>query len=205
MAGAKRKPYHHGDLFGALLAAAERLLRHGGIAELGMRAVAREVGVSHTAAQHHFGDMAGLLAELAAVGYRRLASALEATRDLAASERARRVALAKAYVDFARQNPALFALMFRHEMLDMRRPSLAQASGTALRALAGSLVGSAETVGELSRPSALRITAGWGFVHGLATLLVDKRLRGVLKATPMFDDPDDLVDAVLDATTLTQP
>jgi AcrR family transcriptional regulator len=201
---ARAKSYHHGDLFAALLAAAERVLRSDGIAKLGLRAIAREAGVSHTAAQHHFGDMAGLLAELAAVGYRRLAEALERSGEGATSGRARRVALSKAYVDFARRDAALFALMFRNELLDMRRPSLAHATGAALRAMIGPLAGSDETLGELSRIAAIRMTAAWAFVHGLATLLADKRLRGIVKATPAFRDPDELVDAVIEATTLTQ-
>ena len=56
----------------ALLAAAERVLRRDGIAGLGLRAIAREAQVSHTAPKHHFGDTTSLLSQLAAVGFRRL-------------------------------------------------------------------------------------------------------------------------------------
>ena len=64
------KPYHHGALPEALLAAAEAVLVRDGLAGLGLRAIAREAGVSHTAPKHHFGDTTGLLSELAAVGFR---------------------------------------------------------------------------------------------------------------------------------------
>ena len=59
--------YHHGALRDALLEAAERVLEHDGLAGLTLRAVAREAGVSHAAPTHHFGDLTGLVSELAAI------------------------------------------------------------------------------------------------------------------------------------------
>src|SRR5271167_3024696 len=70
------KPYHHGSLPHALLEAAEAVLRREGIGSLTLRVIAREACVSHTAPQHHFGDAAGVLSELAASGHRRLASVM---------------------------------------------------------------------------------------------------------------------------------
>src|SRR5262252_8981675 len=63
-------PYHHGALRDALLQAAERVLERDGLAGLTLRAVAREAGVSHAAPTHHFGDLTGLVSELAAIGFR---------------------------------------------------------------------------------------------------------------------------------------
>src|ERR1700710_2089607 len=71
-------PYHHGDLHEALLQAAERVLERDGIAGLTLRAVAREAGVSYAAPTHHFGDLTGLLSELAAIGFRRFNEAITA-------------------------------------------------------------------------------------------------------------------------------
>ena len=73
-------PYHHGDLHDALLAAAERVLERDGLAGLTLRAVAREAGVSHAAPTHHFGDLTGLVSELAAIGFRRFSAAMIAAR-----------------------------------------------------------------------------------------------------------------------------
>jgi len=39
-------------------------------------------------------------------------------------------------------------------------------------------------------------------VHGLATLLIEQRLRGIVKLTPAFDDPVELVDAVLEGVKM---
>src|SRR5882757_7569710 len=71
-------PYHHGDLHEALLKAAERVLERDGLPGLTLRAVAREAGVSHAAPTHHFGDLSGLLSELAAIGFRRFNEAMAA-------------------------------------------------------------------------------------------------------------------------------
>jgi AcrR family transcriptional regulator len=198
--GRAKRSYHVGDLRALLLGAGEKVLRRDGVAGLGMRSVTREAGVSHTAAKPHFGDLAGFRAELAAAGFDRLADALEATasHDLL---RARRVAIAKAYVHFASAHPQLFNLMFRHEMVDMTHPELVRATGRAMRALAGPLGGD-DAASILSREGALRIAAGWAYVHGLAILLTEKRLRGVLKRAPSFASLAELADAVLDSVEL---
>src|SRR3984957_5014105 len=75
LGGGKDAPYHHGALRDALLEAAERVLEREGLSGLTLRAVAREAGVSHAAPTHHFGDLTGLVSELAAIGYRQFNAA----------------------------------------------------------------------------------------------------------------------------------
>jgi AcrR family transcriptional regulator len=194
------RPYHHGSLPEALLAAAHSVLRRDGIAGLGLRSIAREAGVSHTAPKHHFGDTAGLLSELAAVGFRRLGEAMSTAALGAPDIRTRRNAIGMAYVHFAYENSALFGLMFRNEIIDMRRPSLAEASASAMRVMAPIVAlepSLAESPPTMSEDDAVRVTAAWAFVHGLATLLIDQRLRGILKRTMAFDDAVTLADATL--------
>ncbi|MDP1883319.1 MAG: TetR family transcriptional regulator, partial [Bradyrhizobium sp.] len=67
--GSEAAPYHHGALRDALLTAAETVLERDGLGGLTLRAVAREAGVSHAAPTHHFGDLTGLVSELAAIGF----------------------------------------------------------------------------------------------------------------------------------------
>ena len=54
------RTYHHGNLREALLTAAESALASGG--DLSLRALARQVGVSHAAPRRHFSDKQALLA-----------------------------------------------------------------------------------------------------------------------------------------------
>ena len=53
------RPYHHGDLRRAVLAAAVEAITESGPAGLSLRDLARRAGVSHAAPAHHFGDKAG--------------------------------------------------------------------------------------------------------------------------------------------------
>src|SRR6185436_14554936 len=100
-------PYHHGALRDALLQAAEKVLERDGLPGLTLRAVAREAGVSHAAPTHHFGDLTGLLSELAAIGYRQFNEAMVAANTTGSVEQ-KGLASAKAYVAFAQAHPGLY-------------------------------------------------------------------------------------------------
>src|SRR5262250_1370817 len=77
-AAKRAAPYHHGSLRVAMLRAAESILERDGIGGLTLRAAARQAGVSHAAPKNHFGDVMGLLSDLAAVGFARFRAAMEA-------------------------------------------------------------------------------------------------------------------------------
>ncbi|HEY1178076.1 MAG TPA: WHG domain-containing protein [Phytomonospora sp.] len=104
------RPYHHGDLRAALLAAAERTVRENGAAALSLRELARDVGVSHAAPGRHFKDRQALLDALALTGYERLIAGLEKARGDSTRERVD--ALASAYLNFAVDNPELLRIMY---------------------------------------------------------------------------------------------
>src|SRR3982751_4845431 len=132
-------PYHHGALRDALLQAAERVLERDGLAGLTLRAVAREAGVSHAAPTHHFGDLTGLLSELAAIGFRRFNEAMVAARNSETHPLMKGMANAKAYVAYAQASPGMYGLMFRTERIDMTRPSLHEAATASFAGLASAV------------------------------------------------------------------
>jgi AcrR family transcriptional regulator len=70
-------------------------------------------GVSHAAPKNHFGDVMGLLSDLAAVGFARFRATMEAHVRKSDPARARLEAIGRGYVTFARAHPDLFLLMFR--------------------------------------------------------------------------------------------
>ena len=193
------RPYHHGDLRTAVLAAAEKILEKDGVDALTLRAVARAVGVSHTAPKNHFGDLEGLLSELAAVGYLRYGEALSDAMDEAGADpRLRMRAMGRAYVGFARAHPGMFLLMFRSERLDMTLPALQEAIESTRRALRVATTSVASVTPVQPLQLAARATASWALVHGFAMLLLDGRLRNTLASLPETS-VDILLDAVLDA------
>ncbi|MBM3523194.1 MAG: WHG domain-containing protein [Alphaproteobacteria bacterium] len=192
--------YHHGDLRAALLAAAERILERDGLAGLTLRAAARETGVSHAAPKNHFGDLAGMLSDLAAAGFDRLAETMRAAVRDAAAPGAGMKAMGGGYVAFARRYPALFVLMFRGERLDMRRPGLRKSAMDAMQLLVGA-VGErrGETVdATLTLEQAAQVAGAWSLVHGFALLLIDGRLQPLAARLPAGTDMDALLAAVLD-------
>ncbi len=191
-AAAAARRYHHGDLHATLLRLALDMLEQHGVEGLTLRALAREAGISHAAPKNHFDDLTGLLSEVAAVGYARLADALEEAAAGAPDDpRRRMVALGHAYVARAHAQPGLFRLMFRDACLDFQRPALRDASARSrsvmLDALSHGPRGEAPGAGSKAGAKAgadagleVALVAAWSLVHGYAVLLTDGRLDRAL-------------------------
>lgn len=190
--------YHHGSLREALLQAAERILERDGIQRLTLRAAAREAGVSHAAPKNHFGDMTGLLSELAAVGFERFVATMQGDVGEEESPDRRLGAIGHGYVAFARAHPDLFLLMFRSERLDLSRPALRAAIDASARVLSGAVGARRGEKAEatLTLPQAASFVAAWSLVHGFAMLLLDGRLKPVLARLPAGVDADALLSAI---------
>lgn len=194
------QPYHHGDLHGALLAAAKRVADRDGLNGLTLRAVAREAGVSHAAPAHHFGDITGLLSELAAMGFEAFSAQMGAAPCDGEPSGEAAQHKARAYVAFARDNPCLFQLMFRAERLDHTRPALQAASQKAFAKLAmivGERRGEDIDLDHLTLAQAAGIARIWSLVHGFAMLYLDGRLQHVLDAAPPGTTAEMLLAAMM--------
>ena len=204
-------PYHHGDLHDALLQAAERVLERDGISGLTLRAVAREAGVSHAAPTHHFGDLTGLLSELAAIGFRRFNEAMVAARATDTLPMMKAMAGAKAYVAYAQARPGMYGLMFRNERLDMTRPSLHEAATASFEGLASSVGAgrherlTGEALETLTLDQAAAIARNWSLVHGFTMLLLDGRLGDILHRLPADTTPEQLLNAMMIAAVAPRP
>ena len=167
MTASTKSNYHHGDLRAALLTTAMGMLERG--EPFSIRAVAREAGVSPAAPYRHFPDREALESALAAQGLRDLKADLTRDRELPGNvdELAE---LGVAYVEFALRRPALFRLMFGNECdheLDERVRAAAE-----VHQLLGSAI---SRVLHSSEPIDLAV-GGWGLVHGLACLYMDRKL-----------------------------
>lgn len=169
----RARPYHHGDLRPALVAAAVAVIDEDGLPAATLRGVARRAGVSHAAATYHFGDKAGLLTAVAVDGYRLLADELGRTWRSTGSA----LEVGAAYVRFALSRRPYFTVMYQPDLLHADDPGLVAARSVT----AGPLYG-----GE--SPTRERLAAGaaaWSIVHGLATLWLSGNLPPALG-----DDPE---------------
>ncbi len=105
------RKYHHGNLRGAILEAAYRIVDSEGVEAVRMRALAREVGVSSAAPFRHFADKQVLLDALA----EKAGTELDLKLDEAAADCHDALtqfrAMTVAYVRFAAEHPALFDLI----------------------------------------------------------------------------------------------
>src|SRR3954468_21082382 len=154
---ATARPYHHGNLRPALLAAAERTLARGG--ELSLRELAREIGVSHAAPRRHFAGKQALLDALAQDGFERIGREMTAALEQAGPSFAERLgALARTYVRFATEHGALLELMYAGK----HRPGADALRESADRAFAGplALVAEGQTAGEVVAGGCGRVSPG---------------------------------------------
>ncbi|MQY16546.1 hypothetical protein SRB5_67450 [Streptomyces sp. RB5] len=183
MTGArKRDTYRHGDLRNALIRAGLELVRDGGPDAVVLREVTRRVGVVPNAAYRHFADRGALLRAVRQAALAELAAAMEAALPPDASARARLRALAAGYLRFARTEPGLFRAAFSTtDMDDTGNESAGGPGGLTAFQLLNSALDDLVEAGAL--PPERRAGAElfvWSAVHGLAVLLVDGPLRGLL-------------------------
>ncbi len=167
------RSYHHGDLRSALVCAAVARVEEVGAEHVSLRAVAAEVGVSPSAAYHHFADKDALLGEVAAQGLQHLVVAVstQVAAIPAGSREAARLrfrAAGQAYVEFALSHPQLFRVAFSPYCLEQPGvPTTDDGSVPVLSDLLNDLV----TTGGLN--ASVRDGSEDVFIatlHGLATL-----------------------------------
>ena len=171
------KRYHHGDLRGALLAAALDLLKREGPAALSLRALARAVGVSPMAPYHHFVDREALLAAVATAGFKRLQRQKIENERAHGSAREALAAGAADYVRFILENPNLYLLMKGPAFADRERyPDLHQAAAAPAQMLIGLIARllAEHRVRDLSAEAGAQML--WGLAHGIGTLALDDQL-----------------------------
>jgi len=170
-----RSRYHHGDLHTAAVAAGLGLARRGGPEAVGIRDVARTVGVSPTALYRHFPDVDHLRAEVACAARIELAHHLERARaavldsgDRRRDDLTRLREVGRAYIAFAVAEPALFDAAFT--------PTTARAATPEEPSAWGVLVGCIDAAGASGGIDPGRLPdaplVAWTAVHGAATILV---------------------------------
>ena len=170
MADDKDRPYHHGNLRSALLAATVEEIAAVGTAGVSLRALARRAGVSHAAPTHHFGDKRGLFTALAAEGF----ALLHARTAAQLGQPGALIETGLRYIEFALDHPAHFEVMFDTTLVDPLDPDLVRERGTTFDVLYQALrtgTGVADEAEVVAQGM-----AAWVMVHGVATLWLSGNL-----------------------------
>ena len=187
-----KRCYHHGDLRNALIIAAAELIEENNSLGFSITDAARRAGVSSAAPYRHFKDKEELLyavRDLAFIG-------LDAKIEEAAKTSIRGtveniIALGTAYIAYAREKQAFFALMWeaRGDVEERREEAKMKAGG--FHVLIDALEGCIESglLPARIEPTSMA-TQLWAMVHGVATLETNHMID-------VFDEsaqPDQLIE-----------
>jgi AcrR family transcriptional regulator len=185
--------YHHGNLKEALLRAALELIAQKGPAGFTFAEAARWAGVSPAAPYRHFRDRDELLASVALRGFHRFEAALAQAWDegrpdvFFAFDR-----LGKAYLDFARSEPAYYSAMFEAGIPLATNPELREAGDRAFAVLRGAAEKLCARTPARNRPPALMVALHiWAMAHGIASLFG----RGDAARRPLPMSAEELLEA----------
>ena len=189
----KRRSYHHGNLREALIQGALDLIAQKGPAGFTVAEAARAVGVSPAAPYRHFRDRDELMADVAARGFTLFEAALaHAWNDGQPDPQRAFEALGRAYLAFARTEPAYYSAMFEAGTPLDATADLRRASDQAFAILRGAAETICATLPVGQRPPALMVALHvWSMSHGVASLF--GRADVSRRKLPM--SPEELLEA----------
>jgi AcrR family transcriptional regulator len=180
------RPYHHGDLYAAVMAAALGRMDAGD--DLSLREVARDVGVSATAIYRHFPDKDALLDALAFEAAEKMGAEQMVASAAAGGGKPGFSACGLAYVAFALNNPALFRLMSSRANLGHLGVLRESRAMRFLHESVDSLMPPGSTI---SARNAMAMHA-WSLVHGLSVLILDGQIARDMALVAAIIDRDDI-------------
>jgi AcrR family transcriptional regulator len=187
--------YHHGNLKEALIRAALELIAEKGPAGFTFAEAARWAGVSPAAPYRHFRDRDELLADVARRGFDQFEAALTRAWDdgrpdlTIAFDR-----LGKAYLAFARNEPAYYSAMFEAGVPPDANPELRTSSDRAFAVLRNATEKLIAAMPAANRPPALMMALHiWALSHGIASLF--GRGDAARRSLPM--PPEELLEAAV--------
>lgn len=190
----RRESYHHGNLREALVEAALRLIAERGPGGFTFADAARAAGVSAAAPYRHFRDRTALVAEVARLGFEAFEAELSRAWNGGRPDPVTAIeACGRAYLDFARRQPASYAAMFQPGFPLEDEPGLLSASERAFGVLRTAAEHACATLPASDRPPALMVALHlWSLSHGVASLFVGTA-DGTRRKLPMT--PEDLLEA----------
>jgi AcrR family transcriptional regulator len=188
-----RRGYHHGNLREALTKAALDLIAEKGPTGFSFAEAARAAGVSPAAPYRHFRDRDALMAEIATKGFEVFAEELARAWDEGRPEPYRAfVRMGRAYLAFARAEPAYYSAMFEGALPRSAYPALDEAGERAFDILRQACESLCALLPKDRRPPSLMMSLHiWSLAHGTASLFA----RGDKSRRPIPMSAEDLLEA----------
>ncbi len=191
--GEPPRGYHHGNLKEALIRAALELIAQKGPAGFTFAEAARWAGVSPAAPYRHYRDRDELISDVAKQGFVRFEQALLRAWDegrpkpSAAFDR-----MGKAYLQFARTEPAYYSAMFEAGIALDGNPELREAGDRAFNVLRQATETMIATMPAKNRPPVMMMALHiWALSHGVASLFG----RGDAASRKLPMQPEELLEA----------
>ena len=168
----ERRGYHHGNLKEALIRAALGLIAEKGPAGFTFAEAARSAGVSPAAPYRHFRDRDDLMADVARQGFTRFEAMLaRAWNDGLPDALTAFGQIGKAYLAFARTEPAYYSAMFEAGIPADANPELRESGDRAFAVLRNATEQLVATLPTSGRPPSLMMALHiWATAHGIASL-----------------------------------
>lgn len=192
---AQRRGYHHGNLRETLIKAALDLIGEKGAAGFTFADAARWAGVSPAAPYRHFRDRDALMADVARQGFERFEAFLATAWNDGRPDLSTAFGnIGKAYLAFARTEPAYYSAMFESGVPLDSNPELRQAGDRAFAILRTASEALAATMPTASRPPAMMMALHiWSLAHGIASLFA----RGDAARRKLPMTPEALLEAAM--------
>jgi AcrR family transcriptional regulator len=193
--GGHRRGYHHGNLREALMKAALDLIAAKGPAGFTFAEAARAAGVSPAAPYRHYRDRDALMADVARRAFGSFEMKLkQAWAGGAPDPFTAFTRVGRAYLDFARKEPAQYSAMFESGLSFTAFPDLHVAGDRAFDVLKEACSAMVATMPEGKRPPVMMMALHiWAESHGIASLFA----RGDEARRPIPMTPEDLLDAAV--------
>ncbi len=191
-ARSRRGTYHHGNLRDALIDLAIELITQDGVASFSIAEACRRLNVSPGAPYRHFADREDLLTEVAVRACETMTTHISQVVGDATDPVERLVRASRAYVEFAAQHPALFAVLYTKDVFLGGNAKLIDA----VRPVVEAFLVPASAIPGITSAQASSLTVGAAAVaHGYASFL---------PAGTFSDAPDALAIAADNAACATR-
>jgi AcrR family transcriptional regulator len=175
--------YHHGDLRAALIARACEVVESQGHEAVSLRALAEELGVSRGAPYRHFPERDQLLAEIASIGFERLAAITADAPTQPLAPPAMLLRAGQGFLQFVEEQPQMFRLIYESGLMQRADtfPHLAAMQSDVYQMIFSLYAAAAAGLDLTHKQLQARMIAFWSTIFGYAKIRQAALLQPYMK------------------------